>query len=58
MEENMRVDIKDETYEALSEYCEISGASINDLLDEASDIYIEASLSVDIEQIAEKTASA
>jgi hypothetical protein len=50
--------INDKHFQELSAYCEMTDAPIYELIDEALELYIEASLSVDIEQIAEKTASA
>jgi hypothetical protein len=50
--------IKDEHRQSLAQYSEMSGVSMNELLDEALEIYIEASLSVDMQELQEQAANA
>ena len=42
----------------MAQYYEMSGVSMSELLDEALEIYIEASLSVDMQELQERAATA
>lgn len=54
----MRVVISKENFQSLAEYSNITGISIEDLVDEALANYIEADLTSRLEGIAVKSASA